>query len=254
MSKQARLRTQELRAAQQAEVAQKARRRRILIGAGSVLIVGLLAAITLAVVHAAQRDRSLPGVSGKVVAPQHISSAGAIPVGKADAPVTVDLYFDYMCSFCGQFEKANASELTRLVADGKARIELHPLAFLDQLSSGTEYSTRSASAVAAVAEAAPDKVWDFHRALYAQQPAEGSKGLSDDQIAAIATAAGVPAAVIATFGDATYRPWIASTTQQSFDAGIEHTPTIKINGEVFSGDAYHLGPLTEAIDSAAMGQ
>ena len=40
-------------------------------------------------------------------------------------------------------------------------------------------------------------------------------------------------------------------TQKAFDSGIQGTPTIKIDGEVFTGDVYSVGPLTQAIESAA---
>jgi protein-disulfide isomerase len=193
-------------------------------------------------------------VSGKVVPPQHLTSTGAIPVGAATAPVTVSIYFDYMCPACGAFEKANSAELARLVAAGTVRLELHPIAFLDDRSSGTEYSTRSANAFAAVADAAPDRVWAFHTALYGQQPAEGSHGLSDEQIAQVASDAGVPADVAARFTDGTYRPWVASVTRQAFASGVEHTPTLKINGTLFEGNAFVTGPLTQAIESAAAGR
>jgi protein-disulfide isomerase len=38
-----------------------------------------------------------------------------------------------------------------------------------------------------------------------------------------------------------------------FDTGISSTPTVKINGEVFKGDLYTTGPLTQAV-TAAKGQ
>lgn len=254
MSTASRRRTQEMQRARQEAAVKQARRRRIVTTLGVLVIVGLVAAIAVVVVRAAGHHRTLPAVTGTVVAPQHVTPTDAIPVGSADAPVTVGIWFDYMCPACGAFEKANSDELSRLVADGTVRLELHPIAFLDAQSSGTEYSTRSASAVAAVADAAPDRVWDFHTALYGQQPTEGSQGLSDQQIADIAKGAGVPADVVAGFTDSTFRPWVASTTRKALDSGIEHTPTIKIDGTVFQGNAFVTGPLTQAIESAAAGQ
>jgi protein-disulfide isomerase len=252
MRKQAQL--QELRRTQHALAVQRTRRRRILTWAGALVILGLIVAITVAVVQASGRERTLPDVTGEVVVPQHLTPTGAIPVGAADAPVTVEIYFDYMCPACGAFEAANGGELDRLVAEGVARIELRPIAFLDEQSSGTEYSTRSASAVAVVADAAPDRVWDFHTALYGHQPSEGSEGLSDEQIADIAADVGVPADVVDRFTDGTYRPWVASVTRDAFGSGVQGTPTVKIDGVVFEGNVYAVGPLTKAIESAAADQ
>lgn len=76
-------------------------------------------------------------------------------MGKADAPVTVEIYFDYMCPACGAFEAANGDELDRLLEAGVVRVELRPLSFLDDQSNGTAYSTRAANAIATVADAAP---------------------------------------------------------------------------------------------------
>ena len=90
--------------------------------------------------------------------------------------------------------------------------------------------------------------------MYEQQPAEGSEGLSDEQIAKIAADAGVPADVVDGFTDDTFRPWVASVTREAFDSGVQGTPTVKINGEAFEGNVYAVGPLTKAIKSAAADQ
>jgi protein-disulfide isomerase len=251
-SKQSRIRTQELRRAQQEAAARKAKQRRIVQVLGGVVILGLVAAIVVAVINATGGgDRDVPGPTGEVVAPRNITDSGAVVVGAADAPATVEVYYDYMCPACGAFEAANGDELDRLMSEGVARLELRPISFLDETSEGTRYSTRAANAFATVVDSAPDLAWAFHRALYAEQPQEGTEGLSDDEIAAIATGAGVPDDAVERFTDATFEQWVAAVTEEAFDSGVEGTPTIKINGEVFEGDPYTVGDLTEAIESAA---
>ena len=255
MSKQGRARTQEMRKAQQEAAARQARNRRIVTVIGAVVIVGLLAAIVLAVVSATRGgDDKAPPASGKVVVPGNGNASGAVPIGEPDAPVTVEIYYDYMCPACGAFEAANGGELDRLLEDGTVRVELRPISFLDEQSQGTRYSTRAANAFATVVHGAPDQAWSFHSALYENQPAEGTKGLSDDEIAAIARDAGVPADVVDRFGDGTYEAWTASVTEKAFDSGVQGTPTVVIDGEQFQGDVYTVGPLTEAIESAADSQ
>jgi protein-disulfide isomerase len=251
MTNQARPRTQELRRVQQEAALKRAKQRRILMSVGAVVIVGLLAAIAVTLVQAADQDDPPAAVAGTGLVPQHLSAAGAIPVGAADAPVAVEIYFDYMCPACGAFEAANSAELDRLITSGVARVELRPISFLDEQSDGTRYSTRSANAVAVIADSAPDLAWDFHDSMYAHQPPEGGKGLSDEQIAALATDVGVPADVVDRFTDDTFEAWVASVTQDAFDGGLTGTPTVKINGVVFAGDLFEVGPLTEAIESAA---
>lgn len=229
----------------------RARRRRVLTVVGGLVIIGLVAAIIVSVLKAAGGDDAPAVATGELVVPQNLTTTGAIPVGEASAPVTVEIYFDYMCPACGMFEAANGAELDRLLEDGVVRVELRPISFLDEQSDGAEYSTRTANAIATVADAAPERVWELHGGLYAQQPAEGTEGLGDEQIADIAADAGVPADVVDRFTDGTYRTWVASVTQQAFHSGVQGTPTVKIDGAVFDGDLYTPGPLTQAIESAA---
>lgn len=214
----------------------------------AVVIIGLLAAIAVAVGKSLSSDD--PGTVTANVVPANIE-AGAFSVGDSDAPVTVDLHYDYMCPACGVFEATNVEDLTRLIEDGTVRVQLHVMSFLDEQSQGTEYSTRAGNAYAAVVNGAPDRVWDFHSALYANQPAEGTGGLSDSQIAVIATGVGVPADVVDTFTDGTYHGWVATSTQDAFDAGVRSTPTVTINGAEFTGNWAAPGELATAIEAEA---
>ncbi|MCB0911736.1 MAG: thioredoxin domain-containing protein, partial [Propionibacteriaceae bacterium] len=102
-----------------------------------------------------------------------------------------------------------------------------------------------------IANTDPALAWKFDRLLYANQPAEGSLGLSDAELLAYAQQAGVPSSVSDTFSARLYVPWVQQITNQAFDSGITGTPTVKIDGEVFSGDMYSAGPLDEAIRQAA---
>ncbi|HET7349896.1 MAG TPA: DsbA family protein [Marmoricola sp.] len=253
MSKQARVRTRELREVQRVAAEQQARRKLIIARVSGVVIVALLVAIGFAAFTAVSGGDET-AAPDRVVAPANLTEGGAIPVGEADAPVTVEIFFDYMCPACGAFESANGEELDRLVEDGTVRVELRPISFLDRTSNGTEYSTRTANAIATAVDGAPEQAWAFHRSLYAAQPEEGTDGLDDERIAEIAQEAGVPADVVDRFGDRTYEGWVASVTQEAFDSGVTGTPTVMIDGEEFDGDLFTEGPLAQAIESAAAGQ
>lgn len=252
MSRQARNRSRAARTARALAEQRVRRRNRRLAAAGGLIIIGLLAAIGIAVVNAVGTDDPPPDAAptGQVVAPATATAGGALAVGTAAAPVKVQVYLDYMCPFCGRFERANGAEIDRLVADGTISLELHPLSFLDRMSQGSKYSTRTANAVATVADRAPEKLLAFHAALFARQPAEGSRGLADDEIAALAREAGVPPGVVDDFAARTFEPWVTKATAAAFDSGITGTPTVKIDGKVFDGDLYTVGPLTDAIASA----
>lgn len=252
MSKQQRLKSREMRKAQTAIAAQRGWQTNWLVTVGGLVIVGLLAAIGFVVFQAASKDDATGG--GKLVTPANLTAGGAIPVGQATSPVTVEIYLDYMCPACGKFEQANAGEIDRLVKAGTAKLELRPISFLDKTSQGSRYSTRAANAMATVADRAPDKVWAFNTELFDHQPQEGTRGLTDAEIAELATKAGIAKDVVDAFTKRTFERWVAEATDTAFKkAGVQGTPTVKINGTVFEGNVYTAGPLTQAIEAAAGG-
>ncbi|MFT4294178.1 MAG: thioredoxin domain-containing protein [Micropruina sp.] len=219
--------------------------------AGVTAIAVIVGVMVWAVVNAKSSSSAVPPPTGAVVAPAGATAAGAIRFGKDDAATTVTVYADYMCPFCGRFERANGEALQSQVAAGTVKLEIHPMAFLDSQSSGSQYSTRAANAFVTVANADPQAALRFNQLLFANQPAEGSRGLTDDQLATLAGQAGASAEVVASFARQTYAPWIGQLTQQAFDSGITGTPTVQINGETFTGDLYTAGPLADAIRKAS---
>ncbi|MGV8910189.1 MAG: DsbA family protein [Propionicimonas sp.] len=245
-------------ALRQRQQAAAATQRRVGIGIKAAWITGLavialLVGISVWSIVGARGGGGSGGAVGALVAPAGATDSGAVLIGKPDAKVTVSVFLDFMCPYCGRFDAANGSALAAAVESGTAKIELHPMAFLDDSSAGTKYSTRAANAFVAVANSDPSIGLAFSQLLFANQPAEGSSGLSDARLAELAAQAGAPAEVIASFAKQTYQPWVAKITQQAWDSGIKGTPTVKINGQVFSGDLYTAGALAEAITTAANG-
>jgi protein-disulfide isomerase len=250
MGAQARERAREIRKAKELAERKRRQRKRVL-GIGGLIIGGLVVAIVVSLIVTTGKSPQSPAAADKpLVTPVSATPNGAFVLGNATAPVKLEVYLDYMCPFCGRFERANGTEIDKLIADGTVRLELHPLSFLDRMSNGTRYSTRTANAIVTVAEKAPDTLLAFNAALFANQPEEGTAGLTTDDIARLAREAGVPTEVVNTFEVGTYEPWLAQATEGAFSSGITGTPTVKINGNVFKGDLYNVGPLTEAIRSA----
>ncbi|MFT4219399.1 MAG: thioredoxin domain-containing protein [Microbacterium sp.] len=154
---------------------------------------------------------------------------GAITFGSGSN--TVDTYIDFMCPYCQQFEEAEGKDIRDLVADGSITLNLHPVAILDRLSSGTEYSSRAASAMYAVAAADPDNAYAFMQAMYENQPLENSTGLTDEEIVQIARDAGVD--VTSELETAiTSHEYIDFAQSQQLPDGATGTPTLVVNGEL----------------------
>lgn len=239
---------EEARRLKEEQAKREKRNRIILIGT----LVGVLALIVVAaVVIIGQSQKS---ALEDVASPAGANEAGGIVVGADgvgsanDGAPAVQVYSDFMCPYCGQFELTNGAMLDELAAGGEATVVYHPVAFLDRFSNGTNYSTRAAQAVAVVADQAPEQFTAFYRALFENQPAENTPGLSDDEIAAIAVGVGVPQEVADSFVDGTFTDWVAAASNQATeDLEQPATPTIIIDGEVYTGDWRNTDDLRAAI-------
>jgi len=233
--------------------------RRVSIAIRSAWIAGLAVAALLvgvttwSIVGARSGNTASAVAADSLVTPASATDSRAIVIGKPEAKVTVTVFVDFMCPYCGQFERANGGALATAIGNGTAKVEVHPMAFLDYASAGSKYSTRAANAFVTVANSDPDTALAFSQLLFAQQPAENTAGLTDATLADLAAQAGAPADVVAAFPKQAYQPWVAKITKQAFDSGITGTPTVKINGQAFTGDLYTAGPLAEAIKAAANG-
>ncbi|MBP1242340.1 protein-disulfide isomerase [Frigoribacterium sp. PvP120] len=167
----------------------------------------------------------------------------ASAAGTAEKPSIV-VYLDYMCPYCGQFDTANAEQLQTWVSQGSVDLEIHPLGFLDSASLGTKYSTRSANALACVANYQPDAALDVNTALFAQQPEENTSGLTNDELVSLVQGAGaddeqIPGCV--TGGE--FDDWVASATERALNDPLPNsdlekvtgTPTVLVNGQQYQG-------------------
>ena len=126
----------------------------------------------------------------------------------------MDTYIDFMCPVCNQFEQAYGEAIQGLVTDGTITLNIHPISILDRASQGTEYSTRAANAMYCVAAADGTAAVPFMQAMFANQPEEGSTGLTDDQILAIAELAGVTG-IDACVNDGEYSEFVTAMTEKT---------------------------------------
>lgn len=160
--------------------------------------------------------------------------------------IAIDLYIDYFSPLGASFQEANGSQLTTWVKSGAATLEIHPLAILDRVSQGTKYSSRAANAAACVANFSPNQFFTFHGKLLASQPAENSEGLSDKQLVALTVESKVDNAtkIRGCIENQTFKTWVSEARDRALTgplpttsdvAAISTTPTIVVNGHVFTG-------------------
>ncbi|ALO68208.1 hypothetical protein AS189_19005 [Arthrobacter alpinus] len=153
-----------------------------------------------------------------------------IKASAAGQPVQTVIYFDFLCPFCNQFETKYGAKLKALASEKKVTVEYRSLGFLDRLSGGTNYSSRAGAAAACVAEVSPDKYQAYLDKLFAEQPAENSKGLNNATLVKYATEVGV-GDIASCVDNKTYRPYQAHTTLLASAHSVASTPTVFMDGE-----------------------
>lgn len=165
----------------------------------------------------------IPGV----VLPSGATAYG-VTLGRADAPVAIDLYIDFQCPFCRRFEQGSGATLDQLATSGQARVTYHPLSFFDRFSS-TRYSSRAAAAAGCAVDA---HIFPrFQALLFEQQPPEGGDGLTDERIIALGRRAGAGDRFDACVRDQRYAPWVSTLTAHAVDLGVNSTPDLRVDGQ-----------------------
>ena len=185
-----------------------------------VVVVAVFAVLVGAGVYAKTRPTD-------VVIPPNASAEG-VAVGSADAEATIDVYLDFQCPACRQFEQLSGQTVDQLRDSGQARVVYHPVAILDR-TSPDRYSTRASAASGCAA--ADGTFPQFAKLLYDNQPAEGSPGLTNDRLAELGQQAGGGPDFASCVADQRYAGWAGELTSQASKDGLSGTPTVKVNGQ-----------------------
>lgn len=117
----------------------------------------------------------------------------ALAIGEETAPVTIDVFEDFLCPACGQFEASQGKQVLAAVDAKKLRVRYHMLNFLNKSSASGDYSTRAAAAFQCVADGGEtqDVIKKFHTTLFENQPQElGSSDHTNKDLAKFAADAG----------------------------------------------------------------
>lgn len=225
-------------AAVRAEQARKERNRRIALIAGIVLLLG-------AIVAAGSWYSSGPSSKTPPAAVTVTAGDASILVGKADAPVKVVIYEDFLCPYCRELEDSTRDFLRESAATGKVQVEYRPINLLTDYS----YSARSLNAWAAVLKhGTPQQALKLHDLLYQHQPYEtASDNTSDEDIAALVAEAGADSAQVKSALKIQDAEFFATAQKELVQADIQGTPTVLINGKVQTGS---VADLASAIEDA----
>jgi protein-disulfide isomerase len=202
------------------QAAARRRERWVLLGllAGLVAVV-VAGGIGLQAWRTSRPPEAVP-VPSPSSAPVTITSGRPIVFGEPSAPVVVTLFSDFHCPHCAEFEEQFAPVLSEARQSGRARVEVYPMAFID------EGSAAAANAFACAAEAG------FGPAYYAGLFANRTLSWHDDQLIALAGAVGGTASPEFTscVTSRAHAGWVDSINAAAAQRGVTGTPTLLVDG------------------------
>jgi protein-disulfide isomerase len=187
----------ELAEALRAQQATRDKRTRLIFGGliGAVALVLVLVVVFIIVNNPNSEANLKEKIHESGETPSLFNEDGSFTVSKngggkdkaIKGAVNVEIFNDFMCPSCGQFERSYGATLDELVESGKVNLIFHPLAWFDRTSAldangnNDKYSTRAGAAAVYIAQNAPDKYMAFVQSMYsvANQPCEGVIGTEE---------------------------------------------------------------------------
>jgi len=247
--------------------AEKARQRRtsVLIGLGLLVLIGLVIG---AVVYANSQTSTTAAITlpapdpaaalPKSVLPSTDAVAYGVPYGTLSASVsTVQVWEDFQCPFCGQFEATQAAGLQKLAADGKVFLVYRPTIFLDSgLPQSNQSSARATRAWGCAIDGGVGE--KYHNTIFANQPATEGDGWSDQQLLDFGKSVGITGDAYvkfaACYNNKTYNQWVTNSYLTFTNNGVTGTPTGYLNGkEIPIETLSDPTKLKAAVEAAASG-
>lgn len=192
---------------------------------GGVLLIG--AAIVL--------NNRPPTTTIEVVrgsTPSGIPASGLV-LGKADAPVTIELFEDFQCPACLRWGTDVLPTLaSHELAEGTAKIAFHGYSFI-----GPESIDAAKAAWAANQQG---RFWDMWATLYANQGLRENNGaFARDRLVAMADVIGLDRArFLADIDSAEAATAVTQSSASAVAAGITKTPSLVVNGKLLEGGGY----------------
>ena len=157
----------------------------------------------------------------------------ALDTVAASAPV-LDIYFDYSCSHCAQFEGVHTQEINQLLSDKKITLALHPCKLLKQ-----QWTSVVMNTMGVVLDEAPAQSLSFHGAafeIFSQVlQTKNQSIMTVKSLVAAATKVGVPTKVSDKFQSAVdsdkYKKWVELGDKAFADRDLQGTPSVFFKGE-----------------------
>jgi protein-disulfide isomerase len=146
-------------------------------------------------------------------------------LGEDNAPVTLYLYEDFQCPFCGRFDREMFPDLIDdYVRDGKVRVVSETMAFL-----GPDSVTAARAAFAAGEQ---NRYWPYHTLLFENQGEENSGYVTDDFLRGLAE--DTPGLDVQKWEDQragnSFTKELGAVQKKAQASGVNSTPTLIFKG------------------------
>ncbi len=189
--------------------------------------------------------------SGLAVDIAKVKTEGEPFVGNINAPVVVAEWSDYQCPFCKRFDSdAVTSLMTDYIKTGKVKLIFKDFQFLGEDSQIAGLAGR------AIWEIAPDKFYDWHKAMFEKQDSENSGWGNKKDILALVRSLGIDSVKVEqlmTSKAVEYQKAIDADKVEGGAFGINGTPGTIIGKNLISG-AQPYGAVKQLIDLALQGK
>lgn len=223
-----------------------------LIIPAAIIIAGAIIAGALVIGLRSRSDTAMTANPQPQAAPADITKvkiAGEPTIGNANAPVTIAYWYDYQCPFCKQNEETAMPQVVKdYVETGKVKIVFKDFQFLGEDSQTLGKFSR------AVWEAAPNKFYPWHKAIYDNQGTENTGWATQEKILSIttgvlgATDTGTVAVLVKSNG-AAYQKEIDADKAEGSAFGVNGTPGFIIGKQRIDG-AVPYAQIKAAIETA----
>ena len=219
----------------------------------AVVVVVVIAAVVAAVVLG-QSDKQQATKAGGSSLPKGASAMGAGILVNPDAPSTVptlDLYEDFQCPICAEFEHRFGADIEALAEKNQVRLVVHTLSFLDD-NLRNDSSNRAANGAACAAD--QGKLLPYHSANFGGQPLREGAGYTDANLTSFAEKAGITGADLKTWQQCydarTHNQYVESVQTQSEKDGVNGTPTLTLDGKTLDLKGFTAESLAAQVKAA----
>ncbi len=158
-------------------------------------------------------------------------------LGRADAPVTIEIWSDFQCPACRTLAmRTEPSIITDFVVPGTVKFVYRDAAFQGARGSNPNYDESVEPAAAARCAADQGRFWQMHDWLFANWDGENEGAFRAARLRLIAEAAGLElGAYDACMATGDQQAAVRSETAAGLSSGVDSTPTMFINGTPIVG-------------------